>query len=258
MKYLLLDKKERIAIITINRPDKLNSLTEEVMDEMSTLLDELAADENSKVILIQGAGEKAFVAGGDIGIMQPLNPLQARRTALKAQNLFDKIENFPKPVIALIQGYALGGGCELAMACDIRIAGENAKFGQPEIKLGIIPGFGGTQRLPRLVGLAKAKELIFSGEVISAQEAVEIGLANRVVTQERLEEEAFEFARKLSEMSATALQLSKEALNHGMQMEVHQAYQYEADLFALSFSTQDQKEGMLAFLEKRPPQFKDE
>lgn len=256
--YLLLENEDAVATLTINRPDKLNALTEETMDEMIQAFDSLANDSSVKVVLLKGAGEKAFVAGGDIGVMQPLTPLQARRVALKAQKLFDMIEQSPKPVIAVLQGYTLGGGCELAMACDIRIAGEKAKLGQPEVNLGIIPGFGGTQRLPRLVGPAKAKELLFTGEMLSAAEAEKLGLVNKVVPQDELAGAALKMAQTIATKSAVALQLNKEAVNNGMQMELKRAIEYEADLFGLCFSTHDQKEGMKAFLEKRPAEFRDE
>lgn len=254
---LLLEIEDQIALLTVNRPKALNSINLATMNEMSQALAALQDDPQVKVIILTGAGEKAFVAGGDIAAMQPLGPLEARKVALKAQQLFNNIEDCSKVVIGAINGYALGGGCELAMACDIRIASDNAMFGQPEIKLGIIPGWAGTQRLPRLIGKGKAKELMFTGEMVSAEEAVRLGLANQVVPQSELLDAARKMARKIAAKSQAAIRLIKEAVDNGMEMESRKAFIYEAELFGLCFATEDQKEGMGAFLEKRQPEWKD-
>ena len=254
---LLLEIEDQVAVLTINRPKALNALNPSTLEELEAVFLTLKNNSDVKVIILTGAGEKAFVAGGDISVMQPLNPLQAREVALQAQNLFNTIEYLPKVVIGAINGYALGGGCELAMACDIRIASDNAKFGQPEINLGIIPGWAGTQRLPRLVGKGKAKEIMFTGDMVSAEEAVSIGLANRVVEQTQLLDVCRELAQKIASKPQVAISLIKEAVDNGLEMESLKAFAYEADLFGLCFATEDQKEGMAAFLEKRPAQWKD-
>ncbi|HER62417.1 MAG TPA: crotonase, partial [Desulfobacteraceae bacterium] len=214
-----------------------------------------ADDRAVRAVIMTGAGEKAFVAGGDIGYLATLDVEGARRFALLAQKVLNQIEAFPKPVVAAINGYALGAGCELCMACDLRIAAETARFGQPEVKLGIIPGFAGTQRLARLVGKARAKEMIFTGAMISAAEAERIGLVNRVVPVERLMEETRALVASMTDKSASAIMLSKEAIENGMEMDFQRASRYEADLFGLSFATADAREGVAAFLEKRPPRF---
>jgi enoyl-CoA hydratase len=252
---LLLEKDGALATITFNNPNALNALTVATFEGLERLLDELEKDVTIRVVILTGAGEKAFVAGGDIAHLATLDPNSAREFALLAQRVIDQIENFPKPVIAAINGYALGGGCELAMGCDIRIASDAAKFGQPEVKLGIIPGFAGTQRLARIVGKGRAKELIFTGEMIDAEEACRIGLINRVVAKERLMEEARSLAMKMADKSASAITLAKEAIDNGLEMDFSRAARYEADLFALCFTTADCKEGISAFLEKRPAKF---
>lgn len=252
---LLLEKDGALAMITFNNPRALNALTVATFEGLEVLLDELARDEDTRVLILTGAGEKAFVAGGDIRHLATLDADGARHFALLAQRVIDRIEAFPKPVIAAVNGYALGGGCELAMGCDLRIAAHTAKFGQPEVKLGIIPGFAGTQRLARLVGKAKAKELIYTGEMIDAEEACRIGLVNRVVPQSQLMEETRALALKMCDVSASALRLAKEAIDHGLEMDFARAARYEADLFALCFTTGDCKEGVTAFLEKRPARF---
>jgi enoyl-CoA hydratase len=249
--------KQEIAIITINKPKVLNALDDNLMNQLDDKLNVLEKDNSVRVVILTGSGEKAFVAGGDIKQMQSKNSEEARQTAIKAQTLFNKIENFNKPVIAAINGYALGGGLELAMACDFRIAAEHAKLGQPEIKIGIIPGFGGTVRLSRIVGKGIAKELIFTGEMIDAYRAYEIGLVNKVVKSENLIDESIKFANSIKDKSLIALKYAKEAINNGLEMDSSRAFSYEADLFGLCFSSYDQKEGMLAFIEKRKPDFKD-
>jgi enoyl-CoA hydratase len=252
---LLLEKADGIALITINNPQALNALTVATFQALADLLDRLEEDADVRVLLLTGAGEKAFVAGGDIRYLETLSPEAARTFALQAQQLFDRIESFPKPVIAVVNGYALGGGCELAMACDLRIASETARFGQPEVKLGIIPGFAGTQRLARLVGKGRAKEMVFSGEMIDAREAWRIGLVNRVVPAEALLAESRAVAATMVNKSASAIRLAKEAIENGLEMDFARAARYEADLFALCFATADAREGLKAFVEKRPAKF---
>ena len=254
---LLVEQKDRVALLTINRPKSLNALNGETLRELVQAFSTLEQEEEVKVIILTGAGDKAFVAGGDISVMAKATPLLARELALQAQRLFNRIETCSKPVIAAINGYALGGGCELAMACDIRLASDNAKIGQPEINLGIIPGWAGTQRLPRLVGKGRAKELIFTGDMLSAAEARDIGLVNRVFPQAELLAAATQMAQKIAAKGGIALRLAKEAIDNGMEMDITRAGDYEADLFALCFATEDQKEGMGAFLEKRQAVFQD-
>jgi enoyl-CoA hydratase len=218
---------------------------------------EISRNPDIRVAVLTGAGTKAFVAGADISVMRDMSSTQARDLALQAHRIYASIEQSPKPFIAAVNGYALGGGCELAMACDLRIASANAKFGQPEVNIGILPGFGGTQRLPRLVGKGLALEIILSGEMIDAVEALRIGLVNRIVPQTGLLDEARQLARKIASKGLVAVRLCKEAVGNGLQMDLARACAYEAELFAYSFSTADQKEGMAAFLEKRPAVFRD-
>lgn len=252
---LLLEKNGPLATITFNNPKALNALTVATFEGLEMHLGDLEKDAEIRVVILTGAGEKAFIAGGDISHLGTLSAESAREFALLAQRVIDRIENFPKPVIAAINGYALGGGCELAMGCDIRIAADSARFGQPEVKLGIIPGFAGTQRLARLVGKGKAKELIFTGEMIDAEEACRIGLVNRVVAKDQLMDEARALAMKMCDKSASAIKTSKEAIDNGLEMDFARAQRYEAELFALCFTTADCKEGISAFLEKRPAKF---
>ena len=252
---LLLEKDGPLATITFNNPKALNALTVDTFHGLDALLGKLEKDADVRVVILTGAGEKAFIAGGDIGHLGTLDVDGAREFALLAQAVIDKLESFPKPVIAAINGYALGGGCELAMGCDLRIAADSAKFGQPEVKLGIIPGFAGTQRLARLVGKGKAKELVFTGEMIDAEEACRIGLVNRVVAKDQLLDETRALAMKMCDKSASAIKLAKEAIDNGLEMDFARAARYEADLFALCFATEDCKEGVSAFLEKRPAKF---
>ncbi|KIH76498.1 enoyl-CoA hydratase [Geoalkalibacter ferrihydriticus] len=254
---VLLDVAEGIATLTVNRPEVLNALNAELVQDLRGKLAVLDSDKRARVIILTGAGDKAFVAGADIGAMRDLDPLAARETALLAQEFLADIERCAKPVIAAVNGYALGGGCELAMACDLRVASENARFGQPEINLGIIPGWAGTQRLPRLVGKGRALEMILTGDWIDAREALRIGLVNRVVPQGELLAETRKLAGRIAEKSRIAVRLCKEAVINGLEMDSLRAGQYEADLFGLCFSTHDQKEGMTAFLEKRKAEFQD-
>ncbi|MDP3481090.1 MAG: enoyl-CoA hydratase-related protein [Desulfoprunum sp.] len=244
-----------IATVTINRPKALNALNKETLEEMLCCFQGLAENAAIRVVIITGSGEKAFVAGADIAFMEKLDPLTARRFALLGQKVLSTIENLPQPVIAAVNGFALGGGCELALACDIRLASDNAKFGQPEVNLGVLPGFAGTQRLPRLIGKGPANELLFTGDIIDALEAYRLGLVNRVVPQEQLLPTCREMAEKIASRGPVAVRLCKDAVNCGMEMDLARACQYEADQFALCFTSDEQKEGMRAFLEKRPAKF---
>lgn len=244
-----------IGIVTLNRPQALNALNGQTMLELSRLMDEIVADKAVKVVVITGGGDKAFVAGADITEMRSMTAIEGRDWGKLGQATFHKIENLPQPVIAAVNGFALGGGCELAMACDIRVASEKAKFGQPEVSLGITPGFAGTQRLARLVGRGIAKELLFTGDIIDAAEAYRIGLVNRVVPAEQLLDQAKELAKKIMARAPVAVQLCKAAVNEGLDMDQDSAVAYEAEVFGLCFATDDQAEGMSAFVEKRKANF---
>lgn len=244
-----------IGIVMINRPKALNALNAATVYELDQMFDELAANSAVKVVIITGSGEKSFVAGADIVEMKNKTAIEGRQWGQLAQAVFNKIENIPKPVIAAVNGYALGGGCELAMACDIRIASEKAKFGQPEVSLGIPPGFGGTQRLPRLVGKGRAKEILFTGDMIDAAEAYRIGLANQVVAPAELLDKAKAMAHKILSRAPIAVQVCKSAVNHGLDVDLNSGVAYEAEVFGLCFATEDQKEGMTAFIEKRKAAF---
>lgn len=256
MKNIILKEEKGIAEITINRPKALNALNSETLKELGSAINDISENKDIKAVIITGSGDKAFVAGADITEMQKLNAVEGRELAKLAQKVFSDIEHMPQTVIAAVNGYALGGGCELSMACDIRFASKNAKFGQPEVGLGITPGFAGTQRLPRLVGKGMAKELIFSTDMIDAEEAYRIKLANKVYEQDELMEKSREFANKVMSKGTYAVSLAKAAINDGMNMDTESAYSYEADIFGLCFATEDQKEGMTAFLEKRKADFK--
>nr|MBC7244983.1 enoyl-CoA hydratase/isomerase family protein [Chloroflexota bacterium] len=254
---ILVTREEDIAIITFNRPQVLNALNHATMAELSAAIDELAHDEDIRCIILTGAGEKAFVAGADINELRAIGSgAQGAEFAAQGQSILFKIENLSKPVIAAINGYALGGGCELAMACDIRIAADTAKLGQPEINLGIIPGYGGTQRLPRLVGKGYAKWLILSGDMISAQEALRIGLVELVVPAAELMTRARELAHKLARKAPVAVALAKMSINVGLGTDLVTGCAFEASQFGLVCATEDRVEGTTAFLEKRPAQFK--
>lgn len=257
MKHLLFERAEGIATVTVNRPDALNALTPETLAELAAAVSEIDRNPEIRAAILTGAGRKAFVAGADIARMRQMTPVAARELALEAHRLYAAIERSPKPFVAAVNGYALGGGCELAMACDLRLAADSARFGQPEVNLGIIPGFGGTQRLPRLVGKGRALELILSGEMIDAAEAWRIGLVNRVVAADDLLREATLLAGKMAAKGLVALRLCKEAVANGLEMDLARACAYEAELFAFCFATEDQREGMGAFLEKRPAVFRD-
>ena len=252
---LLYEKRNGIGYVTINRPEKLNALNHKVMAELSICFEDIYGDHEVRAVILSGAGEKSFVAGADVNELAVQDPVQGRQTSTRGQRTLDFIEDLGKPVIAAVNGYALGGGCELAMACTLRIASENARFGQPEVKLGIIPGYAGTQRLPRLVGKGRAMELILTGEPISAQEAYRIGLVNQVVAAKDLMAAAEALAHKIMTNGRLAVKFSMEAVNHGMEMTQEEGQFLEATLFGLCCTTADMKEGTRAFLEKRPPTF---
>ncbi len=255
-KTLLYEKENGIEIITLNRPQVLNALNSELLGELAALLTEIEADNTIRVIIITGSGDKAFAAGSDAKEMQAGTSITIRQFLMSNRVVLEKIERLPKPVIAAINGFALGGGCELSMACDLRIAAENARFGQPEINLAIIPGAGGTQRLTRLIGMTKAKELIFTGDFIDAKDALSLGLVNKVVLQSDLMSEAKAMAQKLMTKSSAALALAKTAVNGVWHTTLGAGIDLEMQCFSLCFATEDQKEGMSAFIEKRKPQFK--
>ncbi len=250
------EKKDGIGIITLNRPESMNAINSEFMMELDGNLDDITADNEVFVVIITG-GKKFFAAGADIKEVLGLKtPIEAHRFVTGAQSLFSKIDNLEKPVIAAIGGLALGGGCELALACDIRIGAGNALLGQPEIKIGVIPGGGGTQRLPRLIGMGRAKELLYTGDPVNADEAYRIGLLNKVVPIESLMDEAKKMARKIAAQPGVALQTTKRVVNEGIGMNIQSALAHEALCFEYLFATEDQKEGMKAFVEKRKPVFK--
>lgn len=251
---LLLRKEGNVGVLSINVPSTLNALSSAVLDELDKAIDYVIDDEDIYVLILTGEG-RAFVAGADISEMKDYNAQGGRAFAQKGMNIFRKIELMDKPVIAAINGFALGGGCELAMCCDIRIASEKAKFGQPEVGLGICPGFAGTQRLARLVGVAKAKELIFTCDIINGVEAERIGLANKVVPADDLMNAAMEMAIKIASKGQIAVRFAKSAINRGAETDIETGMVIEKDLFALCFATEDQKEAMAAFLEKRKPNF---
>jgi enoyl-CoA hydratase len=253
---LLLERDGAVASITINRPKVLNALNTQTLDELRRAILELKQDAGVRVVILTGAGEKAFVAGADINELAVQTPTSGCEHALAGQHVFDLIENMGKPVIAAINGYALGGGCELAMACTLRIAADTAKIGQPEVTLGLMPGYAGTQRLPRLVGKGKAMEMILTGAPIAADEAQRIGLVNRVVAAAELMTHATALAAQLAKSAPIAMRYIINAINKGVEMPFAEACQYEATLFGLVASTEDMREGTKAFLEKRKPEFK--
>jgi enoyl-CoA hydratase len=252
---ITLDVTERVATVTVNRPDKLNALNDLTVKELGLAIEEIRESAEVSGAILTGAGAKAFVAGADISELAKQGPLEGRERARRGQNVLRRIETSPKPIIAAINGFALGGGCELAMACHIRIASDNARFGQPEVKLGIAPGYGGSQRLPRLVGQGRALELILSGEMISAAEAHRIGLVNAVVPATDLLRVAGEMMRKILANAPVAIALCIEAVIRGVEMPLDEALLLEADQFGLLAATDDMREGMTAFLEKRSPRF---
>ena len=252
---ILVERRGPVGIVTINRPEKRNALNIQTRAEGAAVLDELRADDSVRVVILTGAGDKAFIAGADIAEFAERTAIQQREVMLD-RSLFNAIDGFPKPIIAMVNGYCLGGGCEVALACDLRIASDKASFGQPEINLGIIPGGGGTQRLTRLVGEGKAMEMILSGEIINAETALAIGLVNHVVTADQLEAKTMEIANRIAEKSPVALRLAKEAVKLASRSNLDEGLRREVDLFALVFSSEDKDEGVQAFLEKRKPDFK--
>lgn len=251
------DKRGRVAILTINRPDKLNALSRRVHEEGVLALDELRKDSEIRVLIVTGSGGKSFIAGADISEFEGQTPV-TQRDSFHERTLFNSLDAFPKPVIAMVNGFCLGGGNELALACDIRIASSNAKFSQPEINLGIIPGGGGTQRLTNLIGEGRSMELILTGDMIDAETAEKIGLINHVVPIDDLESKTMEIAEKIAEKAPIALQLAKEAVKFASRSNLDEGLRREVDLFAICFSTEDKKEGVTAFLEKRKPDFRGE
>jgi enoyl-CoA hydratase len=254
-KNLLLDINEHIAVLTLNRPDKLNALNHETLMELQSAFKILGDDDNIFVVIITGSGEKAFVAGADISELNNLNMLDGKKFAEFGQSVFSMIDKFDKPVIAAVNGFALGGGCELALSCHIRLASENAKFGQPEVNLGIIPGYGGTQRLTRLINSGRAAEMILTADMVDASEALRIGLVNKVYLQSELQGKAFEMASKIAGKGQQAIRLALKAVKAVDEVSLREGQNIEATLFALCCGTEDFKEGTQAFLEKRKPLF---
>lgn len=253
---ILTDVKEGIGVLTVNRPKALNALNVDTLLEMIKAVKEFESNNTVKVIIITGAGDRAFIAGADIASMQEMSAADAERFVNIGHDAMRTIEDCEKPVIAMVNGYALGGGTETVLACDFAYASERAKFGLPEVNLGIFPGFGGTQRLPRHIGEPKAKELIFSGKVLNAAEACSWGLINRVVHPEKLQEETFALAKEIMKKGPRAVSLAKEAINRGTYQPLKEGLKIEKDIFIKCFATEDRREGMKAFLEKREANFK--
>jgi enoyl-CoA hydratase len=252
---VLIEKQDSIATITVNRPDKLNALNAEVRVGVAMALEQLRQDDDVRVAIITGAGDKAFIAGADIAEFKGMSGVEGYHY-IQTGDVYSAVERFPKPLIAMVNGFCLGGGCEVALACDIRIAGDKAKFGQPEINLGLIPGGGGTQRLPRLVGQGHAMRLIYTGDVIGAAEAEKIGLVDEVVPQDELKDRTMKLAGKIAAKSPASLQATKESIRAAWQMPLDDGLRFEKAWFGLLFSTDDTQEGVAAFLEKRKPEFK--
>lgn len=253
---ILFEIKNNIALVTINRPDKLNALNSATLDELKDCFNAIKYNDEVNVTILTGAGEKAFVAGADISELNKLNTVAGKIFAENGQEVFNSIEKLGKPVIAVVNGFALGGGCELALACHIRLANEKAKFGQPEVNLGIIPGYGGTQRLTRLINSGRAAEMILSGELIDASEALRIGLVNKIYSSEELMIKAFEIAEKISSKGQIAVQMALRAIVSCDNISEMEGQNLESSLFALCCGTTDFREGTSAFLEKRKPNFK--
>ncbi len=255
-KNIKFEKENAVAIITIDRPKVLNALNDETVMELHHCVDEIAKDREIRCVVLTGGGEKSFVAGADIGELAKCDVVSGKATCVKGQDLFFKIENLAQPVIAAVNGFALGGGCELAMACDIRLASQKAKIGQPEVSLGIIPGYGGTQRLAKIVGPGKAKQLIYTGDHIGAEEAYRIGLVDEVYSPEELMPKAKEMAQKIASKGPLAIKAAKEAINTGLYVNLRAGCELEGTLFAGICASEDKAEGTKAFLEKRKPEFK--
>ena len=255
-KYIIYEKNEGVATITLNRPEALNAFTKDVVEEILHALEDVKTDEAVRVVVLTGAGEKAFSAGADIKAMVGMTALKARELSFMGEKLCVGLENLEKPVIAAINGYALGGGLEVAMSCDLRIASENAKMGQTEINIGLIPGWGGTQRLTRLVGMTKAKELVFTGRIIDAKTAEQIGIVNMVVPADKFRETVSQFAKDLASKAPVALKVAKALINKGSDIGLESALALEREGFGVVGSSEDLKEGVSAFTEKRKPVFK--
>ncbi len=252
---LLLDQGDRVAILTVNRPEKRNALNAQVRSELIAVLDELRRSDDVRVVVLTGAGEKAFVAGADIAEFTDRTPID-QREAMAGRRVYDEVAAFPKPTIAMINGYALGGGCELAIACDVRVAARSARLGQPEVKLGILPGGGASQRLPRLVGPGQALRLMLTGDTVDAEEAQRIGLVEVVVDDAELRARTLELAATIASHSPVALALIKDAARAAFEMPLSAGLRYERELFVTAFASEDGSEGVRAFLEKRPPEFR--
>jgi len=255
-KFIIYEKSEGVATITLNRPETLNAFSKEVIEEVLQAVEDVKKDENVRVVVLTGAGEKAFSAGADIKAMKGVNALKARELSLMGEKLCVAFENLEKPVIAAINGYALGGGLEVAMACDLRIASENARMGQTEINIGLIPGWGGTQRLTRLVGVGKAKELVYTGKMIDAKTAEQLGIVNMVVPADKFRETVRQFALELASKAPVALKVAKALINKGSEISLDAALALEREGFGVVASTEDLQEGVSAFAEKRKPTFK--
>ena len=256
LQNILYEIRDRVAIVTVNRPKVLNALNDQTMEELRRVFLDIRHREDVQGVIFTGAGEKAFIAGADINELATQTPIEGKDRSRRGHHILEIIENLGKPVIAAVNGYALGGGCEIAMACHIRLASENAKLGQPEVKLGIVAGYGGTQRLVRLIGLGRALDLLLTGEPVSAQRAYEIGLVNGVFPASELMQQAENFVRKILTNGPVAIRLTLEAAIHGSQMSLAEGLNLEANLFAVSCTTEDMKEGTRAFVEKRPANFK--
>lgn len=252
---LLVEQAEHIVVLTVNRPESLNALNRATIRDLTAAFDAIASDDSVRVVILTGAGDKAFVAGADIAEMSGLSPEDAEAFARLGNALGDRMETLPKPILAAVNGFALGGGCELAMACDFIIASKRARFGQPEVNLGLIPGFGGTQRLQRLVGRAQARRLIYTGEMIKADEAKAMGLVTEVVEPEGLLQRVRDVAWLITQKGPLAVAACKAAINQGADAELGIAIDNEAKLFGSMFATQDMREGTAAFVEKRSPRF---
>src|SRR5215813_2021834 len=250
---LLVETRDGVAVVTVNRPEKLNALDDRTMEELDTVFGALGSDPGVRGVILTGAGEKAFVAGADIGELARQSPVEGKERSIRGQGVLDRIESLGKPVVAAVGGFALGGGCELAMACHVRVASDNAKLGTPEVKLGIMCGYAGTQRLARLVGKGRALEILLTGDMVDAAEALRIGLVNKVVPRPKLLEESEALLRRMLANGPVSLRFTMEAVNSGLEMPFAEGQYLEATLFGLICTTEDMKEGTKAFLEKRPP-----